>query len=137
MSCLSLLPQYSPSKKPTRVSKKGIAWALNNLASLIGDQGEYARAISLTKEALALFREVGDKEGIGWVLFELAMKLFFSQDDPAKIHALLEESLALCRELGSQENTAWALSNLGEVFLKEGDAVKARSLLEESLMLSM
>ena len=48
--------------------KEGMAWALFNLAILVGQQGEYARAHLVYEESLALFRELGDKEGIAFAL---------------------------------------------------------------------
>src|SRR6266699_148634 len=114
----------------------GMALSLRRLGAIDARRGNLVGASSLTEESLALFRKVGDKQCIAWVLIHLANMLFLSKGDPAKVHALLEEGLALCRELSSQEDTAWALSHLGEVFLKQGNAVKARSLLEESVALS-
>ncbi|HEY6409382.1 MAG TPA: tetratricopeptide repeat protein, partial [Ktedonobacteraceae bacterium] len=115
---------------------EGTAWALFNLGILVGQQGEYARAISLIEESLVMHRELGDKQGIAWPLLELADMLFSSQGDPARVHTLLEEGLALCREMGHKEGIAWALSLLVEVFLQQGDSVKARLLLEEEMALS-
>ncbi len=92
--------------------------------------------ISLNEEALALFREVGNSEGVTWSLFGLAKVLFSSQGDPATGRALLEEALALSREVGHKESISWALADLGEVVLQQGDAVKARSRLQESLGLA-
>ena len=116
--------------------KEGIAWSLHNLAEIAHWQGEYARAISLQEESLALFREIGLEEGITWSLCYLAEVLFLSQVDPAKVQTLLEEDLVLCRQMRLKAGITWALNWLGEVFLQQGDAVKARSLVEESMMLS-
>ena len=88
-----------------------------------------------TEESLALFRELGNIEGIAFSLDGLAVLLILSQGDQATGRALLEESLALCREVGHKEGIARALGLLGQVALLQGDAVKARSLLEESLVL--
>jgi ATP/maltotriose-dependent transcriptional regulator MalT len=105
---------------------------LGRIASL---QGEYARAISLREESLALFRASGNSQGIAFALCGLAYTLFLSQGDPAKVLALLKESLAVCREVGYQEGIAVVLSSLGEVILQQGDTVTARSRLQESVLL--
>src|SRR6266568_628999 len=107
-------------------NKEGTAWALFNLATLLSQQGGYDRAISLTEESLVLFRALGNRQGIAWSLLELANMLFSSQGDPMKVHTLLEEGLALCREVGHKEGMSWAFYLSVEVFLQEGNAVKAR-----------
>jgi len=114
----------------------GSAWSLNNLAGLVSYRGEFARAISLTEESLALFREVGDNEGRAWSLGRLAVLLMIGKNDQATGCTLLEESLALSREGKNKEGMIRTLGLLGQVALLQGDAVKARSLLEESLMLA-
>ncbi len=116
--------------------KEGIAWALNNLAGLVSMRSEYARAIELAEESLALFRKLGNIEGIAFSLCGLAVLLIISQGDHITGRALLEESLALCREVRHKEGIARALGLLGQVFLLQGVAVKARSLLEEGVMFS-
>jgi predicted ATPase/class 3 adenylate cyclase len=116
--------------------KEGIAWALNNLAGLVSMRSEYARAIELAEESLALFRKLGNIEGIAFSLCGLAVPLIISQGDHTTGRALLEESLALCREVRHKEGIARALGLLGQVFLLQGVAVKARLLLEEGIMLS-
>jgi predicted ATPase/class 3 adenylate cyclase len=113
----------------------GIALSLRLLGAIAGRRGNLVVASSFKEESLALFRALGNIEGIIFSLLGLAGTLFLSQDDPAKVRALLEEGLALCREVGYKEGIAWVLSLLGEVFLQQGDTVKARSLLEESVAL--
>jgi predicted ATPase len=114
----------------------GIALSLRLLGMIAEWRSNFVVAYARTEESLALFRELGDKEGIAFLLIELANLLFISQGDPAKVHALLEEGHTLWRELGYQNGTARALVLLGQLFLQQGDTVKARSLLEESVVLS-
>ena len=52
--------------------KEGIAWSLANLAYMVSEQGEYARANLAQEESLALFRELGNIEGIAFSLSSLA-----------------------------------------------------------------
>jgi len=113
--------------------KEGTAWALNNLAKIVSQQGKYARAISLEEKSLALFNELGNIEGIAFSLIELAWVLFLSEGDPAKVHMLLEEGLTLCREVGHKDGLVFGLRVLGEVSLQQGDAATARSQIEESM----
>ena len=116
--------------------KEGLAWSLFNLAYLQSLQGEYVRGSALLEEDLTLFSELGNKQGIAWLLICLAEVLFMSQGSGARVHALLKEGLTLSRELGYQQGTVQALCLLGQVILMEGNAVRASSLAQESLVLS-
>jgi DNA-binding CsgD family transcriptional regulator/tetratricopeptide (TPR) repeat protein len=116
--------------------KEGLAWSLFNVAYLQSLQGEYVRGSALLEEALTLLRELGSKQGIAWVLIRLADVLFMSQGSGRRVHALLEEGLTLSRELGYQQGIVQALCLLGQVILMEGNAARASSLAQESLVLS-
>jgi predicted ATPase/class 3 adenylate cyclase/DNA-binding CsgD family transcriptional regulator len=114
----------------------GMALSLRLLGLTAEWRSNFVVASSRTEESLALFRALGNIEGIAFSLIGLAIVLFLSEGDPAKVRALLEEGLALSREVEHKDGIARALGLLGEVFLQQGDAVKARVLLEESLALS-
>jgi tetratricopeptide (TPR) repeat protein len=90
----------------------------------------------LNEGALALFREVGDKEGAAWSLQNMGF-LTIAQGEFAEARALLEESLAFHREVGNKAGMAhalWALASA--LFDFQGDPTTIRALLEESLALS-
>jgi predicted ATPase/class 3 adenylate cyclase len=110
------------------------AKALGEAAGLAGDQGDAATGRTLATEALALWREVGDRWGIakttgtlGWLENLLG--------DRAAARRHYEQSLALSRRLGYTERIAFALNGLGAFAAREGDAARGRSLLQESLAL--
>ncbi len=98
-------------------------------------QDGYARAYSLFKECLALFRDVGDKRGMAFSLMRLAQVRFVTQTEQATINSLLEESLALFRQSGETVGLALCFLLAGQVALSRGDAGMARSSVEESLRL--
>jgi len=88
------------------------------------------------EEAVALFREGDDKEGLAWSLFNLAYLLSL-QGEYARGCTLLEEDLTLFRELGSKQGIAWLLIRLADVlFMSQGSGEKVHALLEEGLTLS-
>jgi len=90
----------------------------------------------LNEEALALFREVGDKEGAASSLHNMGL-LALAQGEFAEARALLEESLALHREVGNKAGMAHSLSALASaLFDSEGSPSTIRALLEESLTLA-
>jgi predicted ATPase/class 3 adenylate cyclase len=91
-------------------------------------------APALVEEALTLFRELGDKRGIGDALRMLGRHAWF-QGDYLRAMVLLEQSLALFRELDNKRGIASTLHFLGDAMREQGDAARAIPLLEESIAL--
>jgi len=95
-------------------------------------QGDYASARSYHQESLAIWRELGGRQGVASALNNLGL-VAESQGDYASACSLYEESLAIRRETGDRQGIASSLHNLGIVMRKQGDYALARSLHEESL----
>jgi DNA-binding CsgD family transcriptional regulator len=102
---------------------------------LFVSRGDLAMVSSLLEEGFALYRELGDKEGIAASLC-LAGQVALSQDDLAAARSLGEESVLLYREIGYKWGWASALSFLARVADFQGSAMEARTLYEESLALA-
>jgi tetratricopeptide (TPR) repeat protein len=85
------------------------------------------------EESLKIFRELGDKEGIGWALLDLGRTEAHLRADYAAARPFIEESLKIFREVGAKRPGAISLRALGFIALNQDDYVTARSLLEESL----
>src|SRR5262249_35072854 len=113
----------------------GLGLSLTRLAWVLGEQGEYARAIALYEECLQLVRGLGDQDGIGIVLLGLG-DLARNQGDTARVRLYCEESLALFREL---DHEWWAigflLNNLALAAYLEGDLALAARQVEEAVAL--
>src|SRR5260370_41098340 len=104
---------------------KGVAVALRARAlwaagSLAGSLGHVERGEVLCQESLALFREIGDTQGMGDATFHLA-HVAFARWDLATARKLFEESLVFLRETGDKTLTAWALGALALVVLYQGE----------------
>jgi len=110
------------------------ARALNSAGSLARRQGDYARAVSLLEEALALGRALGDTPGSAGALGNLGL-VAHARGEYARAAALHEEALALWRALGDARGVSVSLGNLGRVALQQGDEARALALLEETLQL--
>ena len=111
------------------------AKAFTGAGSMAWSQGNYQQAMRWHQQALALYREVGDKQGIAFALNNLGNQVQY-QGDYKRARAFLEESLALYRELGDQWGIAIVLGNLGLGEAWQGDYERARVLFEENLALS-
>src|SRR6266566_5259895 len=117
------------------VAREGIeafvqAKALYAAANLAFKQSNYERAEALSKESLALYRELEDKPGIAfspWVLGNIA----WVRSNTAEARSLLEEDLALFKEVGFKENAAYSLFSLALLANSQGEYARACTLYEE------
>jgi hypothetical protein len=77
-------------------------------------QGDVARAAALFDEALGLYRERGDRQGVATELRNLG-GVARTRGDDARAAALFEESLALCQEMGNRLGIATTLEGIAGV----------------------
>ncbi|HET9224124.1 MAG TPA: tetratricopeptide repeat protein, partial [Roseiflexaceae bacterium] len=117
-----------------RVAAAVRAKALTGAGGLAHAQSDYAQAIALYEESLALRRELGDKRGIAIVLNNLGL-LARDRNDYASARARLEEALTVLRDVGDQRSVAGILNNLGMLEHSQEQFARARALYEESLEL--
>ncbi len=103
-------------------------WATGSLA---GSLGYVERGEVLCQESLALFREIGDTQGMGDATFHLA-HIAFARWDLAAARKRFEESLVFLRETGNKTLTAWALGALALVVLYQGEYARVHPLAEQA-----
>ena len=83
-------------------------------------QCDFARASAECGTALAMFRELGDVEGIAWSLISLAAVARY-QGHREQAAALLAESRSSSERIGFNEGVAWSLEQLGLLATEDGD----------------
>lgn len=110
----------------------GKAKALVAAGRLAYCQGDYEAAHPLCDESLRIFRELGDRWGIGLSLDCLGT-LARVKGDYVASQSLHEESLRIFKELGDRWGIATSLLNLGLLASNQSDHTAARSYHEESL----
>ena len=120
------------ARKEVQTRTEVRARALNGAGALAFHQCDYASARALYNEALSIYRELENRQGIAMALNNLS-NVASSQGDYTTARALYEESLALKREMGDRYGAAITLSNLGSVVRHLGDYASAGALYEESL----
>jgi predicted ATPase/class 3 adenylate cyclase len=98
-------------------------------------QSDGGRASALIEQALALWRELGDKPGMADALLNLG-RVARLQGDYERSGKLVRESLALFQEQQIMWGVIWALISLGDVALDQGDSVQALEPLQEALALT-
>ncbi len=111
------------------------AKALTRMGWLIRSLGDYARAVAVLQESLALWRQIGDRAGISRVLTNLAA-MVMRQGDYPEATAMLEEALILRQQLGDQHGTCAVLINLGYSESEQGHHQLAIEFFTEALTLA-
>lgn len=109
--------------------------ALRGAGLLATWQADYAAVWALHEESLALYRALGDKDGIANTLENLGLVARERGDYPAA-WSLHEESLTIRRSLGDRRGIAGALNNLGLVARGRGEYAAARVLFDEGLAIN-
>ncbi|HET9493282.1 MAG TPA: tetratricopeptide repeat protein [Chloroflexia bacterium] len=98
-------------------------------------QGEYDATRRLNEKALAIRREIGDRNGIAASLNNLGIAAM-DQGDYLAAHDYLSESLGIARELAIPWKICAALGNLGITETRLGNLDAARLHLKESLVIA-
>ncbi|MFI0258264.1 ATP-binding protein [Streptomyces sp. NPDC017056] len=111
------------------------AYALHRTGCLALVRDDMPRAEALLRDALARYREIGELNSnvlMGQV--ELAMAVAF-QGDLAQAVQLCEDVRRVCDDHGERWTLAYALFVLAYAAWSRGETVRARSLLEECLVI--
>jgi tetratricopeptide (TPR) repeat protein len=98
-------------------------------------QGQYRQPETQLREALALFRAHGHRNGEACALIYLG-ELQLRTDRCARARQDVERAMLICDQTGELPLLAEALNLLGEVFLAEGDAAQARARHHDALALA-
>jgi non-specific serine/threonine protein kinase len=110
------------------------ARALHGAGVLAMLQDDNAQAVTLLETSLALYRDLGDRQGLASALNGLG-NVAIEMGDYARAAARHSESLALRREIGDRHGVASSLGNLAYIARARGDLDTAAGLHEESLAL--
>jgi len=105
---------------------------LNGAGILLGERGEWAAARARFEQALALAREIGDKQRIAIALSNLG-NISLNEGDLDAAYPLYREALGIYEQLGERVYQAVALENLGLVELARGEREQAIATFERGL----
>jgi hypothetical protein len=112
------------------------AKALHSAAFLALAQGDYGHCAARAEESVALYRALGDREGVGRTMHLLSQSAA-EQGDDRRALAFAEESLSLARELGHARGITVSLTQAGESAARIGDLQYAGELLDEAKRLAL
>jgi tetratricopeptide (TPR) repeat protein len=113
-------------------NKRGIAATLVRLAQLLFvSLGDQTALSSLLDEGLALYSELGERDGIANV-HSLSAQLAFRQGGIPNARAQIEKSILLYKEIGHRRALAESMAILARIVLSQGERTEARVLYDES-----
>jgi predicted ATPase/class 3 adenylate cyclase len=121
--------------EPIRGRSATRARILARAAELAYRQSDFSATMSLAGESLAIYRQVGDRQGIASVLIKLG-NAATEIGSYATASGFLEEALKTWRELGDKHGITRALISSGWVALRSGKYGLAKRRLIEALALS-
>jgi predicted ATPase len=107
------------------------ARALRCYAGSLFLAGHYERSHRANEESLALFRALGDEQGVAVLLHRIGISTL-QLGDGERAREFLEESLRLFRRVGPARGEAEAIGGLGYVAHSEGDIEGASELFSRS-----
>ena len=111
-------------------SRSHEAVALGNLALIAHDRGEYSLAKTRYRRSLAIYREVGGSDTVGYKnLAELCIEV----GEFEEAGALLEQSLAVTRETGARRSESFALGSMALLCNCKGEHLDAERLSRQGL----
>lgn len=97
--------------------------------------GDFAAASQLLRKSIELYKHVGDKARLTYVLLSAGI-CAHNQADYAKAVEFYSESLATGKEIGDSAGTALALNNWGNAAREQGDYEQAQTLFSECFALT-
>ena len=110
------------------------AQAMSVLGQLLEREGHLEESASTLWDAIALWRELGEKEGLAEALRYLGFTSIFLRTYEEGEAALIE-ARELFRELGDKRGEAWAIQYLAFMAFSRGDLDEANPRLQESLLM--
>lgn len=105
---------------------------LNAEGAQLRSEGQPEAAAERHRQALAIFRRLGDRRAEAPTLNSLALALDASGDTEAAVERF-EQALAILRDLHDERHEGKVIANLGFTMLRHGDDDRARGLLESAL----
>nr|VFJ72774.1 MAG: Tetratricopeptide (TPR) repeat [Candidatus Kentron sp. FW] len=121
------LPAVRESSVPTTRAR-----AMNESGMACHALGDYGPALDYSTRALAIRREIGDREGEGTTLNNIAA-IHHARGDYSQALEYYTRSLEIHREIGNRVGEGATLNNIGEIHRTKGDYESALGYLPRSL----
>ena len=122
-----LVNQTAPSLRQRRRALK-----LNERGARLRRRGSAEESVAKHRAALAIARELGDREAEALTLNNLALALAQGGDEDAALQHF-EQALNVLRQLGDEEREGQVIANLSLVHRRQGRSEEAVNLLNAAL----
>lgn len=130
------LRKHKNDKKITKVYKRYLAAAINNIGYLYSLKGDMLHALNYYHECLAIQREINDKMGIATSLNNIG-SIYNDQDDADMAYDYYQQAYKIQLEISDKSGMAVSLINMGYYFDGKGEDKKALDYYTKSLVLSV
>jgi predicted ATPase/class 3 adenylate cyclase len=104
------------------------ARALTASGALLARQGDAPAGIAELDAAVAMWRELGDRDGLASALDSLGWPLVYDANDNARALEAFEQALELRRELADEAGATRALSGIAQVLVAMGETERAEAI---------
>jgi len=104
------------------------ARALAASGSLLARQGDAPAGIAELDAAVAMWRELGDRDGLASALDNLGWPLVYDANDNARALEAFEQALELRRQLDDEAGAIRALSGIAQVLVAMGETERAEAI---------
>ena len=98
-------------------------------------KGQFKAALLSWEQALQIYRQIGDRAGVGRALGNLGIA-YDSLGDYQKAIDLFQQDLAIAKELGDRAGVGSTLNNLGNAYSDLGDYQKAIDFYRQNLAIA-
>ncbi|MDJ0618337.1 MAG: tetratricopeptide repeat protein [Calothrix sp. MO_192.B10] len=126
-----LLLQWQPNSQE---NKSAVAWALTDLGKAYGFLKEYQKAIDYHHQSLAIFQEIGDRNGEASALTHIGQ----AYDGLGQLEQAIEyyqKTLETFRQISEHRHEAFALDSLGNAYKSLKEYQTAIDYYQQSLVI--
>jgi tetratricopeptide (TPR) repeat protein len=127
---LAQCPEVNPQEEP-EIAKE-FAAIVNNLATLLMQQGDVKRAMELYQQSLDIHDQIGNAQGKAATLHAMA-SVYVQQGDVKRAMELYQQSLDIKEQIGNAQGKAATLHQMASVYVQQGDVKRAMELYQQSL----
>ena len=109
-----------------------IAHARGSQCAKLLNMGQPNEALAACQDAEQIYEAVGDRNGVGKELNDLAI-VHYQQGDLGEAKTIWQQALTIFRTVGNDEGVATTLMNIGAVDYMQGDLAQANAMYHQAL----
>ncbi len=129
---LLIINRLSQSNKEVLI-RKGVC--LNTLANIHTRRGDWKTAYEYFKEAMSIYRSLGDKDRLSRILINMSTYLMYVKDYERAL-SYLNEALNLTTETANRGLLPAIYNNIGLIYMENGEIEKAIANFQHALKIS-